>query len=68
MLNRLTALAPLLLTQHGVILIVHSGLCGVDQTLDQGRAGSLQAPMVARYTDRFGPVMRGRGAFWNGLG
>lgn len=63
MLDRVTALAPALLTERGVILIVHSGLCGVDRTLDQLRDGGLKASVVARRTEPFGPVMRGRTDF-----
>jgi release factor glutamine methyltransferase len=60
MLNRVTALAPLLLAPGGLILIVHSALCGVDRTLHQLRGGGLKAAVVARHTEPFGPVMRGR--------
>jgi release factor glutamine methyltransferase len=63
MLDRVTALAPLLLNERGVILIVHSGLCGVDRTLDQLRDGGLKAAVVARRTEPFGPVMRSRTDF-----
>lgn len=63
MLNRVTALAPLLLAPGGVTLIVHSGLCGVGRTLDQLRGGGLKASVVGRRTERFGPVLRGRAAF-----
>ncbi|HEU5109254.1 MAG TPA: HemK2/MTQ2 family protein methyltransferase [Micromonosporaceae bacterium] len=63
MLDRVTALAPMLLTARGVILIVHSALCGVDRTLHQLRGGGLKASVVARRTEPFGPVMRGRIGF-----
>jgi release factor glutamine methyltransferase len=63
MLDRVTALAPALLNERGVILIVHSGLCGVDLTLDQLRDGGLKAAVVARRTEPFGPVMRDRTDF-----
>jgi len=63
MLDRVTAVAPVLLNERGVILIVHSGLCGVDRTLDQLRGGGLKASVVARCTEPFGPVMRGRTDF-----
>jgi release factor glutamine methyltransferase len=63
MLDRVIAMAPLLLMPRGVILLVHSGLCGVDRTLDQLRGGGLKAGVVARQTEPFGPVMRGRTKF-----
>ncbi|MFL6143751.1 MAG: HemK2/MTQ2 family protein methyltransferase [Labedaea sp.] len=63
MLNRLTAVAPLLLAPGGMILLVHSGLCGVERTLRQLRGGGLKASVVARRTEPFGPVLRGRTDF-----
>jgi release factor glutamine methyltransferase len=68
MLDRVAALAPLLLTPGGLILIVHSQLCGVDRTLHQLRGGGLKASVVARHTEPFGPVMRGRTALLEGRG
>jgi release factor glutamine methyltransferase len=59
-LDRVTALAPLLLAPKGIVLIVHSALCGVDRTLHQLRGGGLKASVVARHIEPFGPVMRGR--------
>jgi release factor glutamine methyltransferase len=63
MLDRVTALAPELLGERGMILIVHSELCGTDRTLHQLRGGGLKASVVARRTEPFGPVLRGRAAF-----
>jgi release factor glutamine methyltransferase len=68
MINRLTALAPLLLAPRGLILIVHSALCGVDRTLHQLRGGGLKASVVARHLEPFGPVLRGRVGFLEGRG
>lgn len=62
-LDRLCALLPLLLTEGGTALIVHSGLCGTATTLDQLRGGGLKASVVERRTVPFGPVLRGR-ATW----
>jgi release factor glutamine methyltransferase len=45
-----------------MLLIVHSALCGVDQTLGSLRDGGLKASVVARAVEPFGPVMRGREA------
>jgi release factor glutamine methyltransferase len=60
MLDRLCAVAPQLLAPGGVLLTVHSALCGVDRTLQQLRGGGLKAAVVARAHEPFGPVMRGR--------
>jgi release factor glutamine methyltransferase len=62
-LDKVTALAPALLNERGVILIVHSALCGVDRTLEQLRESGLKAAVVARRIEPFGPVMRGRTDF-----
>jgi release factor glutamine methyltransferase len=60
MLDRLCALAPILLAPGGILLTVHSVLCDVDRTLHQLRGGGLKASVVARADEPFGPVMRGR--------
>ncbi len=62
-LDRLCALLPLLLTEGGTALIVHSGLCGTATTLDQLRGGDLKASVVGRRTVPFGPVLHGRAAW-----
>lgn len=59
-LDRLCALAPILLAPGGVLLTVHSALCGVDRTLHQLRGGGLKASLVARADEPFGVVMRDR--------
>jgi release factor glutamine methyltransferase len=63
MLDRLCALTPLLLRPGGILLAVHSALCGVATTLHQLRGGGLKASVVARRDEPFGPVMRGRAAW-----
>jgi release factor glutamine methyltransferase len=60
MLDRICAMAPILLAPGGVLLTVHSALCDVDRTLAQLRGGGLKASVVARADEPFGPVMRGR--------
>ena len=59
-LDRLCAVMPLLLTERGMGLVVHSALSDPDVTLRQLRGGGLKASVVARRTVPFGPVMRGR--------
>lgn len=49
-----------LLAAGGTLLFVHSELCGVSRTLDRLREWGLKASVVARRSERFGPVMRGR--------
>lgn len=52
--------APELLSPGGVLLIVHSEVCGIETTLDKLRCGGLKAAVVARRVVPFGPVMRQR--------
>lgn len=60
MIDRLCVNAPLLLAPGGTLLVVHSGLCDEDKTLQRLRGGGLKAAVVARGEAPFGPVMRGR--------
>jgi len=59
-LDRICAEAPPLLRPGGVLLMVFSALCGVDQTLAQLQAAGLSATVVARTMVPFGPVMTAR--------
>jgi release factor glutamine methyltransferase len=52
-----------LLVPGGVMLMVHSALCGVDTTLRQLRGNGLKAAIVQRRWVPFGPVMHGRIGF-----
>lgn len=59
-LDRVCAAAPGVLRPRGVLLMVHSGLCGAQTTLQQlGQAG-LHARVVAREHVPLGPVLRSR--------
>ncbi|BBA95556.1 putative methyltransferase [Actinacidiphila reveromycinica] len=58
--DRLCADAPALLRPTGVLLMVHSGLCGVEASLRRLRAGGLAAEVVARDHVPFGPVLHRR--------
>ncbi|WP_246023591.1 HemK2/MTQ2 family protein methyltransferase [Nocardia yunnanensis] len=62
-IDALCARVPDLLSVSGTFLMVHSTLCGVDETLDRLRTSGLKAATVARETIPFGPVMRDR-ASW----
>ncbi|GLZ28929.1 methyltransferase [Lentzea sp. NBRC 105346] len=58
-----------LLRPGGTMLLVHSGLCGAELTLDRLRAAGLKASVVDRRWIPFGPVLRSRIRFleWHGL-
>ena len=60
LLDPLCANAPGMLSSGGILLIVHSAVCGVETTLDLLRQGGLKAAVVARRMEPFGPVMRSR--------
>jgi len=63
LLNPLCARMFDLLMPGGVLLMVHSALCGVNRTLWQLRGSGLKASVVRRHWVPFGPVMRSRTAF-----
>ncbi|MFE2994737.1 HemK2/MTQ2 family protein methyltransferase [Nocardia sp. NPDC059246] len=58
--DSLCRLAPELLSTTGTLLMVHSALCGVDDTLIGLREVGLKAATVARASVPFGPVLRRR--------
>jgi release factor glutamine methyltransferase len=59
-LDRICADAPPMLNPGGLLLLVFSALCDVDRTLVQlGQAG-LDASVVSRTMEPFGPVMTSR--------
>ncbi|MEE1738688.1 HemK2/MTQ2 family protein methyltransferase [Streptomyces sp. BE147] len=60
LLDPLCANAPGMLADGGMLLIVHSDVCGVETTVELLRGGGLKAAVVARRTVPFGPVMRRR--------
>jgi release factor glutamine methyltransferase len=60
LLDPLCTNAPGMLSAGGILLIVHSAVCGVEKTLDLLRQGGLKAAVVARRIEPFGPVMRSR--------
>ncbi|QIQ06350.1 HemK2/MTQ2 family protein methyltransferase [Streptomyces liangshanensis] len=60
LVDRICESAPHVLRPRGVLLMVHSGLCGSEETLDRlGRAG-MKAAVVDRAHVPFGPVLQGR--------
>jgi release factor glutamine methyltransferase len=52
--------APGHLRPNGVVLVVHSALCGVEETLGRLRAGGLEAEEVARHHGPLGPLLAAR--------
>lgn len=62
LLDRLCAQAPGRLRPGGEILLVHSEVCGEQETLDALRAGGMEADVVARHRGPLGPLLRERRA------
>ncbi|MEU6346912.1 HemK2/MTQ2 family protein methyltransferase [Streptomyces sp. NPDC046977] len=60
LLDRICVDAPSLLAPGGVLLLVHSGLCGVEDTLSRLRRAGLRAAVSERRCIPFGPVLRRR--------
>ncbi|MFF1413080.1 HemK2/MTQ2 family protein methyltransferase [Streptomyces sp. NPDC058289] len=62
-IDRICASAPELLRPGGVLLMVHSGMCGAASTVDHLRRGGLTADVVSRAVVPWGPVLRSRRAW-----
>lgn len=61
-LDRVCAQAPTVLAPGGRLLLVHSAVNGVDETLRRLRAAGLDADVAARCAQPFGPVFTARAA------
>jgi release factor glutamine methyltransferase len=59
-LDRLCTAVPTVLAPGGVLLMVFSALCGVDLTVSRLEEAGLEASVVARRVEPFGPVMTAR--------
>ncbi|MEU2249243.1 HemK2/MTQ2 family protein methyltransferase [Streptomyces sp. NPDC019224] len=59
-LDRICARAHDALRPNGVLLLVHSGLCGTEETLDRLTASGLRCAVTSRSFVPFGPVMTER--------
>ncbi|MFE2378917.1 HemK2/MTQ2 family protein methyltransferase [Streptomyces sp. NPDC059398] len=59
-LDRVCAHAPSLLGPRGVLLMVHSGLCGAPATLRQLTQAGLRCSVIDRADVPFGPVLTAR--------
>ncbi|MFF5448043.1 HemK2/MTQ2 family protein methyltransferase [Streptomyces sp. NPDC012888] len=62
-IDRICQAAPALLRPGGVLLLVHSGMCGSDRTLDLLGRNGLTATVTARHRVAWGPVLRSRRAW-----
>jgi len=67
-IDRICAHASDHLNPRGVLLIVHSEVCGVDATLELLRASGLSAGVAARQRGRLGPLLRARRAILEARG
>ncbi|MFI6003659.1 HemK2/MTQ2 family protein methyltransferase [Streptomyces sp. NPDC051366] len=62
-IDRICASAPALLRPGGVLLMVHSQMCGAQTTVDDLERAGLSAQVTARASVRWGPVLRSRRAW-----
>ena len=60
LLDRICRAAPDHLNPGGAILVVHSSICGTDQTVEDFRQSGREAEVVLREPGRLGPVMTAR--------
>ncbi|MFJ3518875.1 methyltransferase [Streptomyces sp. NPDC090131] len=62
-IDRICASAPALLRPGGVLLMVHSGMCGAGSTVDRLTGAGLAADITASASVPWGPVLRSRRAW-----
>lgn len=60
LVDRICDAAPRALRPGGVLLMVHSGLCGTEDTLERLTSAGLRATVSDRAVIPFGPVLRSR--------
>ncbi|MEV6400395.1 HemK2/MTQ2 family protein methyltransferase [Streptomyces sp. NPDC051907] len=60
LIDRICATAPALLRPGGVLLMVHSGMCGAEATVDRLTEAGLSAQVTAKASVPWGPVLRSR--------
>lgn len=68
LVDRICAHVPSLLRPHGVLLMVHSGLCGVETSLRQLTGAGLSCSVTERAYIPFGPVLTQRLAWLRAQG
>ncbi|MPY32418.1 methyltransferase [Streptomyces adustus] len=59
-INRICMIAPFMLRPGGVLLMVHSGMCGARETVDRLTEAGLAAEVITRTSVPWGPVLRSR--------
>ncbi|MGG8407851.1 HemK2/MTQ2 family protein methyltransferase [Streptomyces sp. 12297] len=59
-IDRICAAASALLRPGGALLMVHSGLCGTEETVDRLAGEGLSAQVTAKASVPWGPVLRSR--------
>jgi release factor glutamine methyltransferase len=59
-LDRICAEVPARLNPGGSVLLIHSDVCGIDETRQQLAAGGLETEVVLRQIGEYGPLMRER--------
>ncbi|MFE9635769.1 HemK2/MTQ2 family protein methyltransferase [Streptomyces sp. NPDC006463] len=62
-IDRICTSAQALLSSGGVLLMVHSGMCGPEKTVDRLTGAGLAAGVTARTSVPWGPVLRSRRAW-----
>jgi len=62
LLDRICADAPAHLRPGGIVLLVHSSVCGTEETLARLEDGGLEAEVVARRRGPLGPLLTARAA------
>jgi release factor glutamine methyltransferase len=60
LLDRIIAGAPAHLRPGGVVMVVHSSVCGIDISLDRFAAAGLEATVAARHRGPLGPLLASR--------
>jgi release factor glutamine methyltransferase len=60
LLDRILAQAPRALAPGGSLLVVHSSICGEEETLERLRSAGLRTEVIARDHGPLGPLMRER--------
>nr|WP_308346711.1 HemK2/MTQ2 family protein methyltransferase [Streptomyces sp. ISL-66] len=67
-IDRICARARTLLRPGGALLMVHSAMCGPEETVDRLTGAGLAAGITARTSVPWGPVLRSRRAWLEGQG
>ncbi|MFF3215808.1 HemK2/MTQ2 family protein methyltransferase [Streptomyces sp. NPDC002886] len=67
-IDRICADAPALLRSGGILLMVHSGMCGVGETLGRLTGAGLAAEVTLTATVPWGPVLSSRRSWLEGQG